>query len=136
MSARKGSATANDLAIGGLVLFMTLPLLWTFTPLLTAVVVPSSTLPPRMWIMGVIAPAILIGAAAYLRDPSILWQSPLQALALAFLFVGLSVPILNWQSVSGSSVAICVGYFVVGAALGWLLRKSQRRFLRRRKPPN
>jgi presenilin-like A22 family membrane protease len=89
-----------------------------------------------MWVMGVIAPAILISAAAYLRDSSVLWQSPLQALALAFLFVGLSVPILNWHSVSSSSVAIGIGYFAAGAALGWLLRKSQRRFLRRCKPPN
>jgi hypothetical protein len=84
MVARKGSVTAIDWALGGLVLFVTLPLLWTFTPLLTAVVVPYSHLPPRMWIMGVIAPAILISAAAYLRDSSILWQSPLQALAFLF----------------------------------------------------
>jgi hypothetical protein len=130
MRTRKGSSNANALAVGGLVLFVTLPLLWTLTPVLMAFAIPSSEFPPRQLVATAIALAMLVGAAAYLRAPSLLWQVPLQTLALACLIVGVSLPILNWHSVSATTAAICVGYVAAGAALGWLMRKSQRRFLR------
>jgi hypothetical protein len=124
-----GSTSANEMAIAGMVLFVTLILLWLFTPLLTALADPSSRLPPQIWILSVVAPALLLGASAYLREPSILWLIPLKALAMSCIIVGLSVPILHWRIVTSSSVAICVAYIAAGAALGWLMRKLQKRFL-------
>jgi len=130
MGARKGSSNANALAVGGLVLFVTLPLLWTLTPVLMALAIPSSEFPPRQLVATAISLVMLIGASAYLREPSLLWQVPLRTLALGCLIVGVSLPILNWRNVSATTAAICVGYVAAGTALGWLMRKSQRRFLR------
>ena len=130
MGTRKGSSNANALAIGGLVLFVMLPLLRTLTPVLMALAIPSSEFPPRQLLATAISSAMLVGASAYLRAPSLLWQVPLQTLALACLIVGVSLPILNWRNVSATTVAICVGYVAAGAALGWLMHSSQRRFFR------
>ena len=124
-----GSTGASQMAIVWMVLFVTLTLLWLFTPLLTALADPSSRLPPRIWILSLVAPALLLGASAYLREPSILWQIPLKALAMSCVIVGFSVPILHWRIVTGTSVAICVAYIAAGATLGWLMRKFQKRLL-------
>src|ERR1700730_6114879 len=82
------NVSANDLAVGGLVLFVTLVCLWTLTAVLS---IPFGRPAPRLWVMAVVAPLILLGATAYLRDRSLLWQVPMQALALACLIVAVRV---------------------------------------------
>jgi hypothetical protein len=92
--------SANDAAVGGLVLFLTLWFLWPLQDVLRTVAVPAVPLPPRIWVAAVIAPGFLLAAAAYFRSPSMLWQVPLQALMLACLFVGVSTLILGWRNIS------------------------------------
>ena len=133
---RTRTVSAYDAAIGALVLFLTLWFLWTLTPILAALAVPSGHTAPRIWLGAVIATVLLLGASAYLRAPSLLWQVPMQALALAFLVVGLQVLILDWRSLSGRMAATSVGYLAAGAGCGWFMRKFQKQFLSPHKPPN
>ena len=93
---------------------------------------------PRIWIAAIIAPSLLVAGAAYFRAPSMLWQVPLQALALACLFVGLRTLILSTRHFSLKSAGIGIGYLATAALLGWMMRDLQRDFLRphnARKPP-
>jgi hypothetical protein len=119
----------NDAAVGGLVLFLTLWFLWPIDDTLTTLAVPTVPMPPRIWVAGVIAPALLIAAAAYFRAPSMLWQVPLQALMLACLCVGVSTLVLSGHQISSTSARICVGYLFAAGILGWLTRDLQAHFL-------
>jgi len=133
---RARSVSTTELAEGALTLFVMLWFLWTIATVLTAVVVPTHPLPTRLWVGGMIAFALLLATTAYMRDPAVLWQIPLQALALACLVVGVRELIFGWRSLAVTSAAICAVYLASAVALGWGMRDLQRTVLRHRKPPN
>jgi hypothetical protein len=139
MPAPKERPSGNNAAVGAFVLFLTLWFLWPVEEVLRALAIPAVPMPPRLWIAAIIAPSLLIAGAAYLRAPAMLWQVPLQALALACLFVGLRTLVLSARHSSMKSAGIGVGYLVTAALLSWLMRDLQRDYLRphkSRKSPN
>ena len=130
MSRSRKRPSGNDFAVGALVLFLTLWFFWPIQEVLRALPTPTLPIPPRLWIAAIIAPSLLIAGAAYLRAPTMLWQVPLQALALACLIVGLRTLVLSARHSSLKTAGIGVGYLVTAALLGWLMRDLQRHFLR------
>jgi hypothetical protein len=139
MATSTSKGNANDYAVGGLVVFLMLWFLWPLLDVLKTIALPGVTLPPRLWLGGLIAVTLLIAGSVYLRAPAVLWQVPLQALVLACLMVGVNILIFRWRSNTPNTVAICFGYVAVGAFLGWLMRDLQRHFLsphKRANPPN
>ncbi len=123
----------HQAAVAYLLLFVLMWFYWTLNPIVHSI--PSWGPPPkaRVYLMLTVDVLLLVTVARYLRTWSLLWQVPLQALALVFLVTGLSglVGALfhNRHLLAEREGAWFGGCLVTAVVLGALMRRLQWRFL-------
>lgn len=133
------SPRSRDAAVGALLLFVTLWFLWPLTDAVTWLITPGYLAGHRLWVVALIAGSLLAGASTYLREPSLLWQIPLQALAAALILSGLPRLLdclqsaLNHRHLSVSGVAVSIGCIAAGVFLAMWMKKLKHHYLIRRR---
>src|SRR5579862_7743670 len=77
-------------AVASLLLFVLLWFLWTLDSLVSSVPLWGPPVNSRVLYALIVGVLVLAAVARYLKTWSVLWQLPMQALALALLFTGVS----------------------------------------------
>jgi len=116
-----------------LIILAGIGLLLSFAQVVAFAVFPSHELTLRVLAVGAFGAVLLAASSLVLRDTSVLWQIPLQALAASCLAVGLGVVVTaafgNWHSLLGATGYRAAGCLAVGLSAAWLMRRLQARRL-------
>jgi uncharacterized membrane protein YbhN (UPF0104 family) len=115
-----------------LIILAGIGLFLTFAQVAAFVVLPSHVITLRVLAAGAFGVALLAACSILLRDTSILWQIPLQALAASCLAVGaviVTAAFGNWHSLLGPTGYRATGCLAVGLGAAWLMRQLQVRLL-------
>ena len=115
--------------VGGIVLLVVLG------QVAATLVLPPHPLTFRVFVGAAVALLLLGSACLALRDASILWQIPLQSLAVAAIAVGVGTLIRvasdDWNLLFSSLGLRVAASLAIGTGAGWLMRRLQVRLLPR-----
>jgi uncharacterized membrane protein YbhN (UPF0104 family) len=121
------------ISASALIILAGIGLFLTFAQVAAFVVLPSHVITLRVFAAGAFGVALLAACSILLRDTSVLWQIPLQALAASCLAVGVAVIVTaafgNWHSLLGPTGYRATGCLAVGLGAAWLMRQLQVRLL-------
>src|ERR1700733_4004344 len=116
-----------------LLLFVLLCFFWTLDSLVRSVPPWGPPVNSRVLYLLIVDVLVLTAVARYLKTWSLLWQLPMQALALVLLMTGMGGLIhalfRNWHLLITPKGLWFGGCFVAAALLGAFMRRMQWRFL-------